>query len=74
MVKVIEWEPEPDDDGELWRRRARRQRERVARRKLLTKLIVTAVLAVVTLALSRGACAHRERVLEHNAKVMQQRR
>jgi hypothetical protein len=57
------------DSGVLQRRRASRERERVARRKLLTKLAVVAVLAVVTLFTVRAAINHVDEVAEHNATI-----
>ena len=57
------------DSGERQRRRAFLERERVARRKVLTKLAAVAVLAIVTLFMVRAAINHINDVAEHNATI-----
>ena len=57
------------DSGERQRRRAFLERERVARRKVLTKFAAVAVLAIVTLFMVRAAINHINDVAEHNATI-----
>lgn len=61
-----------DDDGDfdaVQRRRAARERERVARRKLLTKLGIAFVLLVACLVVVPAAISHVKRVAAHNAEI-----